>query len=398
MSFSLDLFIIKLYFKVKHLVHFRYIYKYLKYINEMSSSIPASVSQTVDNLIESSTGLLSIDSVIESFLSLKPMFDLKPINLHSNITFNKKYTHIFGFESLFESHEFVNKLGEWMRDNWHKSFLYSLIYIMFIFLGQMFMRSRERYELRLPLILWNLGLAIFSVTGAIRVWPEFLYAVKEKGIVYSVCDNSYAYGITGFWVYMFIMSKLPELVDTIFIVFRKQKLIFLHWYHHATVLIYCWYSYSDFSATGRWFMTMNYFVHGLMYSYYACKAMRLPVPLFISKIITTSQIVQMILGCYVNWIAYETKMYQPETQCNISYQNIYSSFVMYLSYFALFFNFFLNVYVFSSKSKSSGRLSPSLTPAKAESESNGKQSHGGKLESLCKTVHDSSSKKAKKIN
>ena len=71
-----------------------------------------------------------------------------------------------------------------------------------------------------------------------------------------------------------IVHQLPELVDTVFIVLRKQKLIFLHWYHHVTVLWFSWYSYVGFTSTCRWFMVMNYCVHSIMYSYYALRAMR----------------------------------------------------------------------------------------------------------------------------
>ena len=35
--------------------------------------------------------------------------------------------------------------------------------------------------------------------------------------------------VSGFWTFMFVLSKVPELGDTIFIVLRKQPLIFLHW-------------------------------------------------------------------------------------------------------------------------------------------------------------------------
>ena len=80
--------------------------------------------------------------------------------------------------------------------------------------------------------------------------------------------------VAGYWTFMFVMSKVPELGDTIFIVLRKQPLIFLHWYHHITVLLYSWYSYSEYTAAARWFVTMNYLVHSVMYTYYAFKAMR----------------------------------------------------------------------------------------------------------------------------
>jgi hypothetical protein len=39
-------------------------------------------------------------------------------------------------------------------------------------------------------------------------------------------------------------------------------------FHHATVLLYCWHSFTVRSATGIWFIAMNYFVHSIMYSYY----------------------------------------------------------------------------------------------------------------------------------
>lgn len=300
--------------------------------------------------------ILSLSSsAIDSILSMRPMFDLKPLHdgnfkSISNVT-QSLYTHIFGFENLFESHKYVDNLGKWMQDYWQMSILISVIYVLGIFGGRHLMESRPKYELRIPLIVWNLFLAVFSILGAIRVWPEFFHGLTQHGVVYTVCDNSYAYSITGFWAFMFIMSKLPELVDTLFIVLRKQKLIFLHWYHHSTVLIYCWFSYKDFSASGRWFMTMNYFVHGLMYSYYACKAMKLKVPKFVSQLITTSQLLQMVAGVYVNWVAYQTKTHRPDLKCSISDDNIKWSSLMYASYFVLFFHFFLDSYIFSAAAK-----------------------------------------------
>lgn len=67
--------------------------------------------------------------------------------------------------------------------------------------------------------------------------------------------------VSGFWTWMFVLSKLPELGDTVFIVLRKKPLIFLHWYHHITVLLYTWYSFTEYTSSARWFVVMNYCVH-----------------------------------------------------------------------------------------------------------------------------------------
>ena len=45
-------------------------------------------------------------------------------------------------------------------------------------------------------------------------------------------------------------------------------------YHHMTVLIYSWYSFSEYSAQARWFIVMNYLVHSVMYTYYASKSIK----------------------------------------------------------------------------------------------------------------------------
>jgi hypothetical protein len=50
------------------------------------------------------------------------------------------------------------------------------------------------------------------------------------------------------------LPQIPELGDTVFVVLRKKPLIFLHWYHHVTVLLYCWHSYASRSSAGLYFV------------------------------------------------------------------------------------------------------------------------------------------------
>ena len=71
---------------------------------------------------------------------------------------------------------------------------------------------------------------------------------------------------------------MAELVDTLWLTLRKAPVIFLHWYHHVTVLLYCWHSYSSQIGTGLWFAAMNYSVHSVSESHRPMTLAASPVP------------------------------------------------------------------------------------------------------------------------
>ncbi|CAF4816091.1 unnamed protein product, partial [Rotaria sp. Silwood1] len=232
---------------------------------------------------------------------------------------------VFEFELKFFDKTYAHNMYAWMNKWWWLSIVYSIIYVILIYYGRSLMESRERFQVRFPLLLWNIGLAVFSIFGMIRCLPEMLYSLHTRGLEYTICDRSNIYGITGYWITIFCISKVPELIDTLFIVLRKQKLIFLHWFHHATVLVYAWYSYHDWTASGRWFVFMNYTVHAMMYSYYAFRAMQYRIPKWMQVTVTAFQLSQMGVGCFVNYKAYFYK--QAGKTCYVAYANIFWSFV-----------------------------------------------------------------------
>ncbi|EEB20089.1 conserved hypothetical protein [Pediculus humanus corporis] len=253
------------------------------------------------------------------------------------------YSYVFNFEQEFAHYE----TRRWMRENWTYGFYYVGVYMILIFGGQHYMQSRPKYNLRGVLSLWNTLLAGFSIMGACRTAPELLHTLKNYGLYHS--DK-----VSGFWSWMFVLSKLPELGDTIFIVLRKQPLIFLHWYHHITVLLYSWFSYTEYTSSARWFIVMNYCVHSVMYSYYALKSMGYRPYKSIQMIITTLQLIQMVVGCFINLWAYNFINSVPSSSsmessgpyfCHISKLNIKLSVAMYFSYFVLFSRFFYKNYI-----------------------------------------------------
>ena len=158
-------------------------------------------------------------------------------------------------------------------------------------------------------------------------------------------------------VHLFIYSKFPELLDTFFLVVHKRPVIFLHWYHHVTVLLYCWHSYLHKSTTGIWFCTMNYAVHAVMYFYYFLMAIKQKPKWFNPVWITYAQISQMLVGVVVTAYSFHVDSKYPYGSTQISFENNIAAAIMYSSYLFLFLQFFVRRYfkgsiVHQSKKKS----------------------------------------------
>lgn len=161
----------------------------------------------------------------------------------------------------------------------------------------------------------------------------------------TVCPDpttTWGKGPCGFWVMLFIFSKIPELIDTVFIVLRKKPLIFLHWYHHVTVLLFCWSSYSTLAGSGLYFVAMNYSVHALMYGYYCLQALNSCPKSFPTILITLSQIAQMFVGTGVCISCWYYLIY--DMRCSNDISNLVAGAVMYGSYLYLFVEFAVKRY------------------------------------------------------
>ena len=128
------------------------------------------------------------------------------------------YTFMLPFES-----DFYYKIYRiWMSENWTLSFYYVALYLTCVFGGQYFLRNRKAFQLRGYLTAWNMLLSIFSFVGALRCTPELLRVLRHHDLFYSVCVNSNLEvdRVTGFWSLMFVLLKVPELGDTVFMVLR----------------------------------------------------------------------------------------------------------------------------------------------------------------------------------
>ena len=103
------------------------------------------------------------------------------------------------------------------------------------------------------------------------------------------------------------------------------------------------FSYTFFVSTGRWFVSMNYCVHAIMYGYFALRAARIRVPRSFQQFITLLQLTQMVIGCLINVAAWQQK--SQGNSCMTSETNILCSLALYASYLVLFAHFFYTTYL-----------------------------------------------------
>ncbi|CAJ0929095.1 unnamed protein product, partial [Mesorhabditis belari] len=248
--------------------------------------------------------------------------------------------------SIVTAKNFDDKQAKsWIGDHFDITIQASILYCLTIFGIKFFMKNRQPFGLQNPLAIWNLFLAVFSIYGTIQLTPEFINTHKEKGLVnaYTRIYN-FTEGNNGYWVFLFICSKLIELVDTVFIVLRKKPLMFLHWYHHILTLIYAFYSYPISPGFNRYGIYLNFLVHSFMYSYYFIAALNIRLPSPVAKFITSIQIWQFIISVgallHNGYLVYFT-----DRQVDFDPRVFYLATFMDVTYLALFINFFVKRYI-----------------------------------------------------
>lgn len=120
-------------------------------------------------------------------------------------------------------------------------------------------------------------------------------------------------------VYYYFLSKLIELLDTVFFVLRKKQrqISFLHVYHHGMMPICAWigvrYVAGGHATLLGW---INAFVHIIMYTYYMLSAFGPHVQKYLwwKKYLTSLQLIQfsIILVHNLNLLFWRTDCQFPK--------------------------------------------------------------------------------------
>ncbi|XP_023210229.1 elongation of very long chain fatty acids protein 6-like [Centruroides sculpturatus] len=254
---------------------------------------------------------------------------------------NETLPSSFQFEALFTT----ENAKHFVKRYWSYTFHISAIYLLVIYFLRQFMKSRSAFDLRRVNIIWNGILALFSICFTIRVAPILMYEYRNFDFIFILCDKLFIQSIPRFtfWALLFLFSKILELGDTLLIVLRKRRLMFLHWYHHVVTLVLVWFiSYREVSI-GIVAGVINGLVHSFMYLYFTVKAMNIRIPTFVAMFITAIQTLQMMLmASFTIWMYWRLINKQ---ECDSSKDELEYIFLVYLSYLFLFIYLFYNSYI-----------------------------------------------------
>ncbi|CAD2219299.1 beta-ketoacyl-CoA synthase [Angomonas deanei] len=200
-----------------------------------------------------------------------------------------------------------NKWIQFLTDYADYAIYIAILYLGFVFWAPYYI---EKYFIITPgwvrgvkraWVVWNLLLSIFSLYGTLNISPYFIKNMTTLGPKETLCvrrAEETIKGRIGLCMALFAVSKLPEFGDSFFLILSgKKKLAFLSWFHHVTIFLYSWYAYQQQSSIFIVIAAMNYFVHTVMYLYFALAEAgygRYIKPF--AMYITIIQILQMIGG------------------------------------------------------------------------------------------------------
>lgn len=233
--------------------------------------------------------------------------------------------------------------SEWAAEHWHIPLRTVSAYFVMVWVLPLLI-SRP-FKSKPILFLWNAVLGFASTAGFLYYAYALGTFVLKNGIKAVICGDLYIIleeNPDAIWVsWIFTMSKFVELGDTFWLILGQRPVIFLHWYHHITVLLYTWFGMAQHSGAGHVFIFFNTFVHSIMYTYYAATQSATLKPYFspIAPYITWIQLTQMVFGVAATIAGYLWRQ-QDATTCQVSPAMSLLGGVMYGSYFLLFLQFY----------------------------------------------------------
>jgi len=158
-----------------------------------------------------------------------------------------------------------------------------IVYLLGVLLLPRFAPAGGARNLKPALIVHNVVLIVWSCAMFFGCACEMLRRALASGdATWIFCEDpaAEAEGPLYFWSYMFYISKYYEMLDTFLALLKgtSPPHFGLHVYHHTLVPLMVWNWLEQRQTLQFPGLLFNTFVHMVMYSYYAARALGWPTP------------------------------------------------------------------------------------------------------------------------
>lgn len=216
------------------------------------------------------------------------------------------------------------------------------LYLYFVkFLGPRLMKSRKPFDLSWTMRFHNITMSLVSLYGVSSVLP-----LTNFGLDYFGCKEvSEDHEINKEFIrlgYIYLLTKLAELLDTVFFILRKKQnqASNLHVFHHSFMLISVW-TYLKLAPGGSsvLFPLLNGCVHTIMYFYYFLATFKsFRKYLWWKRHVTEAQLLQFV----ITMLHFS---YMGISSCNYPPLLAIIGFTFNMIFFVLFCEFYQSAYL-----------------------------------------------------